>query len=772
VGRRKALIEKFRAITGERVIKLNRILTALEDEPGDEGAITEFEREVHTLKGEAKLLGFGALSTIAHKVEELLACAKAQGFNGMSDVVEVTFGAFDLIEGLRVLEPGQATEAPELELFLSTANRVITAASTAHPRGSGVPVPSVPEPVFAGPPPIPNTLSQAGGNQPRSTLHEAGRPSTEEPKSSKRSPSTGRRSTKNTSDAGVRVPMHRLELLADAADELMMSHSAKSIHIVALAQVEQEAHEVLSGLRSLASRLSSQAKTNGVDVQPSAADASSIRNRQELLVRQLQSTLRRLRETIAEESERVENIEVEVRELRLVPLERLFEAYPRAIRDMAREEDKRVKLEIEGSDVEIDQAVLERIEEPLVHLIRNAIDHGIESPDERNRNNKSPNATLRLGASQSGSRVVITVQDDGRGVDPDLVLQRAATQGLISADVAFLGPEQAMELLFAPGFSTRHMASELSGRGIGLDTVKSAVEAMGGVVQGVSELGRGTRFEISVPVSLVRAPVLVVELGSHFYGLPPIHVHSVIAEGDVDRINNRAIRVDGELMRLADMAALLGVPSAHSRSGTIVVIQQGSEHLAVRVDRVVTETHVVQKDLSPLVSEGRLATGTAVIGHGQLVVLVNVAALMHGSLGVARRPEPAPRAQKPRSRVLVIDDSELTRDILVNLVMRIGYDVVEAVDGADGLSRLAADPVDLVLTDLEMPVLDGFGLLEKMRATPQYRDLPVVVCSTRGSDEDKQRAADLGADAYVVKARFNEDELRHTLERFLGERHA
>lgn len=768
MGRREALVEKFRAVTAERLVRLNRALTILERDPDDESTLTELTRELHTLKGEAKLLGFTAIGSLAHKLEEIAPVAQRDSFSAETPAMELLFAGFDLVEGLRHLDPKDDSVDAELEQYVSSADRLLSY--------SIAPPPSAP--ALEGP----ATARVARDSAPTSTSSHAPQLSSPARASKRKGPkNTGRVGTRSSTggeaemvaaaSAGVRVSTGRLERLAQAADELLISHESSANHIAALSRVEAEAQEVLRSLVAMVGRLSRQEEASMIEGSI-AGDIVSTRNRQELLLRQLQAALRRLRSATDEDRERVEGIEVEVRELRLVPLARLFDAYPRAIRDIARETGKRVNLEIAGADVEVDHAVLERVEASLVHLIGNAVDHGIESPSERRAAGKPAEATLSLHATQSGSRVTIVVEDDGRGIDKDAVLATARQHGLVDEGVAAVTLEDAIALLFAPGFTTRTVATETSGRGVGLDMVKADVEGMGGTVRITCAPGEHTRCELSLPVSLVRAPTLVVSVCDNLYGLPPAHTVRVLHPGEGERLNGAypTLRIGGELVRLVPLSQLLAVGTPPRGEGTVLLLADGDRRLAIEVDRVVSETNVVQREMATLLVASRVTAGTAVIGQGQLVILLNVAELMRSAHGTVERraaPLDEPTAA-PARHVLVVDDSELTRDILVNLVSRLGYVVIEAVDGQDALVRLAEGPVDLIVTDLEMPVLDGFELLHQVRATPQLRDLPVVVCSTRGSDEDKRRAADLGADAYVVKSRFDEDELDRTLGRLMG----
>ncbi|MEM9696488.1 MAG: response regulator, partial [Myxococcota bacterium] len=454
-----------------------------------------------------------------------------------------------------------------------------------------------------------------------------------------------------------------------------------------------------------------------------------------------------------------------------------------AIREMAKESNKKIAARIEGEEVEVDSTVLARLEEPLLHLLRNAVDHGLESPKERALAGKPETGQLTLKARQSGAQVEIVVRDDGRGIEVQEVAEAAVKRGFIAPEERdSITADDAAHLLFDPGFSTRDAASETSGRGIGLDIVRQQVAALGGRVAFDSLPGQGTEFRVYVPASVVRAPTLMLEHRYRSYGVPSMAVTSLEQESAVDVVEGGPrpmVRYQDALWLLDDLARLLNLgsgPSGEERK--VLFCEHQGRRVALAVERVRGEEAVIFREMAPFARGCRTVTGTAVSSDGRLVVLLNVPELIRLAVAAdtAARWEPAWQeageegrvvaARGEGTRVMVVDDSELTRDMLVTLISDAGYEVVEAVEGRDALEKMKRAAPDIVLTDLEMPVMDGFVLLRTLRGDAELRRLPVVVCSTRGSDEDRERAAQLGADGYVVKTQFTSAHLLSTLGRF------
>jgi len=726
------LLNKFRAVTAERITRLSKILSELEEQAGDEEAARALARELHTLKGEAKLMGFEAVSRVAHAQEELLERAAADGYQANRPATRTLLDGLGVIQRLIVPD---AAEASTTELANDYAAAV---AKVLEHEASGTASAEQP-PVSKEAPPARTQQGEA-----LATIDVSG-------------------------TSSLRVDVSRLEALSQVSEELRLAQSHLLQWLLVLDKVQLEAEEVLRDLRSM-SKAEVDRRSPEMALESLMDTVASVRNRQDLLVRRLSEARVGFDESLAEGRSGFGSLETQLQTLRLVPISSLFDGYRTAVREMSVERGKRVRLRVSGADVEVDASVLERIEEPLMHIMRNAIDHGIETPEARVEAGKGEEATLTLRASQRTNSVVIQVVDDGRGIDVEAVLDGAVAQGLISAEERDKRDwSQVQELLFQPGFSTRPTADETSGRGIGLDIVKSGVEAMGGTIELKTQLGRGTRVELSVPSTVLRVPILMVEVAGSLYGFPSSDVR-VVASVQAEEIDHRgsrpAVRLDGDLWPIETLAGLLRLPAGQGVGEQVVLLEHRERPVAVFIDRFLREETLVVRELSPFVASLPLSIGTSLSSEGRLVVLLNVNELCRASAHPGAQIVESAAMEMTSACVLVVDDSELTRDMLVSLVDGAGYEVMEAVDGRDALRRIRARRPDVVLTDLEMPVMDGFELLSTLRGDPETKDLPVVVCSTRGADADKQRAAKLGADAYVVKAQFSGEGLIRTLDRF------
>ena len=467
-------------------------------------------------------------------------------------------------------------------------------------------------------------------------------------------------------------------------------------------------------------------------------------------------------------------LETVSRDMRMVPIRMLFDSYPRAVRSLARELAKDVRLQIEGEGIEVDRAVLDAISEPMIHLLRNALDHGIEAPDERVRAGKPREGLIRIDANLIGSTLRLAISDDGKGIDVEAVRRRVVELGLLGTEAARqLTQDQVVSYLFHQGMSTRSMATEVSGRGVGLDVVLKNVQTMGGSVTVSSRLGEGTTFRLQVPISVAVTALLTFRVGSGRYALPAASVVSLI-EGSkvplVEAAGGKAIRHQGALVPVLELDVLLGetasAKAARGSARTILVESAGS-----LVAVVGTNSHqrveAVLKGASAVFRHERLLGAAAPMDDGTLALVLKPGELLMATRGITpRAPAPA-AAQRGGSTVLVADDSPVIRDLLSEALRSHGLRVLEAADGEEALAILAAHPeVRLLVTDVEMPRLDGIGLIREVRLH-HGRQLPTLVVSMRGTDEDKQRALDVGADGYLVKSDFTQAGLWTMVSRYL-----
>jgi two-component system, chemotaxis family, sensor kinase CheA len=456
--------------------------------------------------------------------------------------------------------------------------------------------------------------------------------------------------------------------------------------------------------------------------------------------------------------------------LRTLPLETITRRLPLAVRDLARTAGKEVELVVTGAGTEIDRVILESLYDPLAHLLRNAVSHGIESPPERARAQKPSCGRLEVRALPRGSLVEIVVADDGSGVSPE-VAERARHEGSLG------------DVLAQAGYSTAREVTDLAGRGVGLDAVRSYAWSVGGSFEVRSEPGLGMEVVLLLPLALALLEVLLFERGEAVYGVPLVAVEEVVFVTETLTLEGRAaLAVRGRPLPVADVAMLIGtappsprnVPPALGNRPPALVISAGGRRCVATCDAVIGKEEVVVKPLGPLFGgiEGYL--GAAILGDGRIALLVEPAMLTRGARH-AQKPA-APRAAGPGEarptaapRVLVVEDSFTVRELQRSILEAAGYPVVTARDGRDALAVLHGDPeIALVVTDLEMPELDGLELTRAIRASQACSSLPVVIVTSRGSEEDRRKGIEAGADAYMVKLAFDQQALLTTVERLVG----
>ncbi|PRQ04115.1 Gliding motility regulatory protein [Enhygromyxa salina] len=452
--------------------------------------------------------------------------------------------------------------------------------------------------------------------------------------------------------------------------------------------------------------------------------------------------------------------------LRLVPVEPALESLSEHARALGEELGKPLRVRIDAGGAQLERSLLERLQEPLMHLVHNAVDHGVEAAGDRA--GKPGEAALEIVARSVGPEVEIAVIDDGRGVDLERVCRLARERGLLDeAAAAAAGPDELLPMLFESGLTTAATVSELSGRGVGLDAVRRAVEGLGGEVSISSERGRGARFTIRVPATISRETVVVVELGQTLWGLPSRRVGPVVAIDD-DRTPSAAstVVVDGAHLPLLSLARLVGAGDSAEDSEDRVAIccSHAGRRYALASPTLLGEFELFRRPMGPLLASVGPASASSVMDDGRLVLLLEPAALLARRARQDTR-ELRPKLVKARPRVLVVDDSPIVRELIVELLTAAKLEVYTAGDGREALELLDRREVDLVLSDVEMPKVDGFELLARLRR--RYPELPVIMVTTRGSVADRERASSLGADAYLVKSEFRDQNMLEAVARFV-----
>lgn len=677
-------------------------------------------RFAHSMKGNAGTLGLEDLQELAHAMEQLLVPYRDGSTPVQRDHAQAILRAVDLCPGRVALALGgaegrdQTLDRTTSELLQLAAGGLLAPAPATQ--SAAAPVEVKPDAALT-----PNATSAPASSQ---------RASAQPPSTQIASPAPAEM---------MRVSVERLGRLDRILDDLRDARGTLETRVDDVRRIFWLVEETLAEL--------------GASGAPQPLRAARD------LLRELS---RSLGLDVADMSARMTNADEELRHLRMLPAESVLTALPRAVWEHAQRVGKKASLKTRGTDVALDRRLLEELKDPLVHLVRNSVDHGIELPEARARAGKPEEGTLLVEVEQRGPRVLLSVSDDGAGVNVAAVRDTAVRRGLLTQEAASRLDDQAVhDLLFAPGFSTAAEVSMTSGRGVGLDVVREKLAKVGGRVTLTTTPGKGTRFELDLPLTLATAQALLVEAGAHLLALPLGSVHSAhyvpVRGGEPPS----QLSVEGQPLSIDSLATLLNLPERDAqRTGfAVVVLRSGDRLVALRVERLLGEREVVLKPLPPELTRLRHLLSAASLGDGRVVFLLQPRALMESVTDAQRSGGRAGTHASRRRRVLVADDSITTRSMHRQVLEAAGFEVDTASDGEEALRLLSSSKAfDLVVSDVRMPRLDGVGLTEKIRAG-LHAALPVVLVSSLDSDEDRSRATVAGASALLSKGAYERGEL-------------
>lgn len=476
----------------------------------------------------------------------------------------------------------------------------------------------------------------------------------------------------------------------------------------------------------------------------------------------------------------VDNLLEDVKKVLMLPFSSLSEIFPKFVRDLSRDQGKEVDLVIQGGEIEIDRRILEEMKDPLIHLVRNCIDHGIEKSQERKQKKKAPKGTITIALSQkNGSKVELLISDDGSGIDVHKVRLAALKVGVVSdEETEKLNDQRVLSLIFQSGVSTSPIITDISGRGLGLAIVREKVEKLGGIVAVETKPDAGTVFRLVLPLTLASFRGTLVRAGERVFVLPTTHVERVVKvkKHEIQTAENReTIPLNGQVVSLVHLVDALELPRSAAiddpaDTAPAVILGFTEKRVAFLVDEVLNEQEVLVKTLGKQLARVRNVSGATVLGTGQVVPILNVSDLIKSAVRAAGAPakpsvEPGERAEK-RS-VLVVEDSITARTLLKNILEAAGYDVKTAVDGIDGFTQLRSIEFDIVVSDVDMPRMNGFDFTAKIRGDKKLSDLPVVLVTALESREDRERGIDVGANAYIVKSSFDQSNLLEVIRRLI-----
>ncbi|OQX19263.1 MAG: hybrid sensor histidine kinase/response regulator [Desulfobulbaceae bacterium A2] len=726
----KKFVVRFVEEARDHIHRLNDGLAAMEAGNADQESINAIFRSAHTIKGSSRMLKLDAITETAHRLEDVMGGLRSGSLSFNPALGQLLHSAVDALSAQvdcladaadgSQLPPADASLCAALAQAAGTA-AAAPAAQTAAPGDQGAaPQTQAPPPHVT---PAPAPAPPAGPVEARLKMAET-----------------------------VRVRLAKLDELIKLMGEVVSSHARLRQRLVDLRAIERALTESRGGpLAAAPMHRFVQALKN--DVQS-----------QEVLMDELHD---------------------KAMVMRMLPLAIVFEPAARLVREMARSIGKQVECVVNGAEIELDRQLIDKLSDPIVHLIRNGIDHGIETPAERVAGGKPAQGRLTLSARQDGGWVVIDVTDDGRGIAIPALRDKAIKKGFVSEEKAgALTEQETVDLIFLPGFSTSSIITDLSGRGVGMDVVKQCIhDDLQGVVNVETRQGHGSTFSLRLPLSLAVMRVLLVEVDGMAFGFTAQYVAELLRlprEELFAMAERNAVVLRNEFIPVVPLSELLHIPAPLTRTrrpGTaradgmlLVVLRVRNEKIAVLVDELLDERDMVIKPLPEHLRRLPLVSGMVTTGKNELVCVLHAPALLEQARRTRARTADVALTTSPENlhRVLVVDDSLNTREIEKDVLEAYGYHVTLAEDGADGLRKALDGDFDAVLTDVEMPNMDGFSLTERLRQEEKYRTTPIVIITSREKEDDKRRGVQVGADAYIVKGDFDQSNLRDTLRVLLG----
>jgi len=748
-----SLLELFSLEAEAQTQVLSAGLMALERNPTQADQLEACMRAAHSLKGAARIVGIDAGVSVAHVMEDCLVAAQEGRLLLRAEHIDALLRGTDLL--LHIATPGDPAGEAAVPVFLAQmAGLLDPAAAPLPPALAAEPVvpvfvPPVVEPVFSDPEPEAEPLL------PR--------------KAGKRGGEGGERVLRVTAD--------RLNSLLDLSSKSLVETQRLKPYLATLQRLKRMHGQ---GMRAL-DGLKSQLEDSGQSLEVLDALAQT----QRLLVETqqiLQQQAADLDEFGWQASQRAQLLYDTALACRMRPFADVLTGQSRMVRDLGRSLGKQVRLQIDGDKTQVDRDVLEKLEAPLTHLLRNAVDHGIELPELRLLAGKPEDGAIRLRASHQAGMLILELSDDGAGIDLQRLRRSIVQRGLSPAEtVAQMSEAELLTFLFLPGFSMRDKVTEVSGRGVGLDAVQHMVRDLRGSIELTQQAGQGCRFHLEVPLTLSVVRSLVVEVGGEAYAFPLAHIErtlEVAAEQIVQIEGRQHFWHEGRHIGLVAATQLLNRPTAQGDQSSlrVVVIREREQLYGVAVERLIGERVLVVMPLDPRLGKVQDISAGALLDDGSVVLIVDVEDLLRSvekllSTGRLERIERGVQGGRgaSRKRILVVDDSLTVRELQRKLLSNRGFEVAVAVDGMDGWNALRSEAFDMLITDIDMPRMDGIELVTLVRRDQRLQALPVMVVSYKDREEDRRRGLDAGADYYLAKASFHDDALLDAVVELIGD---
>ncbi|RPI34926.1 MAG: hybrid sensor histidine kinase/response regulator [Chloroflexota bacterium] len=779
---REQLLNSFRAELTEHVQTMTDGLLAIEQHQvsGDECKTTleTIFRAAHSLKGAARAMGVTTIEQLAHALEEALDGLRRETVEPVPSLFTACYHALDAVQQTQaVYESGETTpplQALQALVELQALRLPEKAKPQPEPSKDAEPAEPVKKTAQANVPPEPEPVKEPEPSGGSST-------------GSSEITTKGNLDRIPTGDETIRVSVGKLDNLMAQLSELLVTRIRAGQRLEQIHQLQNQVSQMQKEwlvARAAHSHLVRKHNQPGNGFEKDVLQVLDYTGASQDYLRSMISLVNDLAREFNNDNMHmalvIDDLEEEIKRVRMLPLSTITGPFARMVRDLAHEAGKEVILEIQGADTELDKHVLEQIKDPLVHLLRNAVDHGIEPPDQRTAAGKPRGGVVTLSAEQLGKDVVISVADDGAGLNIDAIrkaLMRhrgGLDQGLSDSEVA--------EAIFQAGVSTRMTATNISGRGVGLDVVRRNVEELNGRINLSWKPDYGTVFRLTLPLGLTSSRGLLVHVSGQLFAIPLSAVEHILLvdRSKIASLEGRdTVKYEGRPITLVSLGDLLDLPRATGAQAAeripVVVLGVAERRMAFAVDELSGEQEMVIKGLGKQLQRVGGIAGATVMGDGQVVLILNVADLIKLALHGDRRKIieeieelETPEAEISQGVILVVDDSITTRTLEKNILEAAGYLVKVAVDGQEALGVIASEGMPcLIISDIMMPRMDGFELTRRIKSDPRLSKIPVILVSSLDSTEDKAKGIEAGADAYIVKGQFDQGNLLDTIRQLV-----
>ena len=765
------LLVTFRAEADDHIRAITAGLLEMERAQSPQDMVPVIEtifREAHSLKGAARSVDLAEVEEICQTIESIFSLLKKKGLSVTPQLFDTLHHAMDMVETI-LANPG-ATDPSAISAVGQRLRHLAQGKKATEPMSGARR--TMPESAPAQRMPAPQSPAPAGSPPP------AG-------KSPVKQDLPQRPQQADT----IRISAAKLDSLMIQAEEMVSVKMSAYQRMNELQEILMFVGKCGKGMERGFEEIRTRLYTRENGRKPDMPDEHLLPRVNEVFglnhtrVKDLEARMRTLLKASRQEYSllggMVDTLIDDMKKAVMLPFSSLLESFPRMVRDLSREQRKEVELLIEGGEVEIDKRILEEIKDPLVHLVRNCVDHGLEPPEERSAAGKPRKGTVRIAVTREESnKIELLVSDDGAGVDPGKVKQAAVRQGVVAEEEAdALGEQEALSLIFRAEVSTSPIITSISGRGLGLAIVREKVERTGGEVSVVSVPRQGVTFRLLLPLTMATSRVIIVKEAGRLFALPTVNVARVtrIAKDTVKTVENReTISLDGRAYSLARLGAVLGLPLKGDREDAlyfpVLLVNSGGSSLAFAVEEIVNEQEILLKSLGRQLSRVTNFAGATVLGSGRIVPVLNAADLLKSATRSTGAPAAAGVSGKEPARrrsILIAEDSITARTLFKNILESAGYRVRATVDGVDALTALKTEEFDLVVSDVQMPRMSGFELTVKIRGDKALAHLPVVLVTGLESREDRERGIDVGANAYIVKSSFDQSNLLEVVRRLV-----